>query len=256
MSPKATERFSDRVADYVRARPAYPEAFYTFLRVDLELTAGKAVADVGSGTGISARPLVEQGVVVYGVEPNAPMREAAEAGLGAFGEFRSVDGTAEATTLAGASVDVVLAAQAFHWFDKGRARAEFARILRPGGWVVLVWNERRLDSTPFLRGYEALLQTFATDYRQVRHENASADVIRAFFAPAEVRVREFANAQQFDYAGLEARLLSSSYTPGADHPGRAGMLAELRRLFDAEQRGGRVAFEYDTRAWYGRLGGA
>src|SRR5688500_4068755 len=123
MSAKATERFSDRVADYVRSRPDYPAAFYAFLRDELGLTAGKAVADVGSGTGISARPLVEQGVVVYAIEPNGPMRGAAEAGLGAFATFRSVDGTAEATTLPDASVDLVLAAQAFHWFDKPRARA-------------------------------------------------------------------------------------------------------------------------------------
>jgi SAM-dependent methyltransferase len=245
----STQRFSDRVQHYVRSRPEYPPAFYRFLRDELRLTPDKAVADIGSGTGISTRPLLQLGNLVYGIEPNGPMRQAAEEMLGRFPDFCSVNAVAEATTLQDASVDLILAAQAFHWFDKARARAEFARILRPGGHVVLVWNERRTASTPFLREYEQLLQRYGTDYNQVRHENVSADLIAAFFAPAKHQVRTFENAQHFDYEGLESRLLSSSYTPAADDPKRPVMLAELRKLFDRHQQQGRVSFEYDTRAY-------
>ena len=249
----ATRRFSDRVEHYVRSRPDYPGAFYDFLRTDLPLPIPAIIADVGSGTGISARPLLDAGHAVYGIEPNAPMRQAAERLLASFPNFRSLDATAEATTLPEAGVDLILAAQAFHWFDRRRARAEFARILRPGGHVVLVWNERRLDATPFLREYEALLHRHGTDYANVRHENVDEAALRDFFAPAAYAAREFTNAQHFDYAGLEARLLSSSYTPAADDPRRAPMLVALRDLFDRHQQGGQVTFEYDTRAYFGQL---
>jgi SAM-dependent methyltransferase len=247
----STQRFSDRVEHYVRSRPNYPDAFYEFLRHELGLTPDGAVADIGSGTGISARPLLEKGNTVYGIEPNGPMRLAAERGLAGFANFQSIDATAEATTLPPASVDLILAAQAFHWFDRDRARAEFARILKPGGSVVLVWNERRLNSTPFLRDYEQLLHRYATDYSKVRHENVDDGAIARFFAPDVHQTRSFTNAQEFDYEGLESRLLSSSYTPAADNPHRAVMLAELREIFAQAQQGGRVRFEYDTRAHFG-----
>jgi SAM-dependent methyltransferase len=248
-----TRRFSDRVQHYVRSRPDYPRAFYTFLQTDLGLTRDWAIADIGSGTGISARPLLESGNTVYGIEPNGPMRQAAGQYLAAFPHFKSLDATAEATTLPDHSIDLILAAQAFHWFDRTRARAEFVRVLKPGGWLVLVWNERRLDASPFLREYEALLQRYGTDYGNVRHENVDDAAIRAFFAPAHFQTRTFYNQQRFDYAGLESRLLSSSYTPAEGDPRHAPMLAELKSLFDRHQHAGHVTFEYDTRAHYGQL---
>jgi SAM-dependent methyltransferase len=253
MAADPTQRFSDRVENYVRARPGYPEAFFDFLRAEIGLTAEWAIADIGSGTGISGAPLLKNGNAVYGIEPNAPMRQAAERLLATYPRFDSVDATAEATTLADDSVDLVLAAQAFHWFDRAKARREFARILRQGGWVVLVWNERRLDSTSFLRDYEQLLHTYATDYNRVRHENVDREAIAAFFAPQPFQTRTFDNAQIFDYAGLEARLLSSSYTPGVNDPRREPMLRELRRIFELHEGDGRVSFEYDTRAHFGHL---
>jgi ubiquinone/menaquinone biosynthesis C-methylase UbiE len=213
---------------------------------------GKVVADIGSGTGISARPLLERGCTVIGVEPNEPMRQAAERLLAEFAGFRSVDGTAEATNLADQSVDAILAAQAFHWFDRERAKAEFRRILKPGGVMILVWNERRTDSTPFLREYEAMLIEQGTDYARVRHENVDDAAIAAFFAPAIARKREFDNAQHFDEAGFVARVFSSSYTPSAGDPRYAAMLDAVRKLFAKHAKDGKVSFEYDTRVHYGR----
>jgi SAM-dependent methyltransferase len=248
-----TTRFSDRVEHYVRSRPSYPSEFYDFLENGLHLPSTMRVADIGSGTGISTKPFLERGHTVHAIEPNQPMREAAEKLLSHHPSFHSINATAESTGLPNRSVDLILAAQAFHWFDKQKSRAEFARILRPSGYVVLAWNERRTDATPFLRDYEQLLQTHATDYNTVRHENVDAAALAAFFAPNSYDTRTFANAQHFDYDGLESRLLSSSYTPAAHDPRRAPMLAELRRIFDRHQQEGYVTFEYDTRAHYGHL---
>jgi SAM-dependent methyltransferase len=196
--------------------------------------------------------LLENGNPVFGVEPNAEMREAGERLLAQFANFTSVAGTAEATTLADHSVDFVTAAQAAHWFDRERARREFVRILKPGGWLVLLWNERLTDSTKFLRDYEQLLLTYGTDYEEVRHERTT-DAVNEFFDPAPFRERVFEMRQEFDYAGVEGRLLSSSYAPGPEHTQHAPMLRELRRIFDVNAVDGHISFEYKTRLYFGKL---
>ncbi|MGO8796661.1 MAG: class I SAM-dependent methyltransferase [Candidatus Sulfotelmatobacter sp.] len=248
----ATSRFSDRVDNYVRYRPGYPPEILETLKLECGLAPGHVIADIASGTGIWTRILLENGNPVFGVEPNKEMREAGERLLGEFPRFASVAGTAEATTLSDASVDFVTAAQAAHWFDRERSRREFVRILKPGGWLVLQWNERLTDSTKFLRDYEQLLLTYGTDYKEVRHERTT-DAVNEFFDPAPYQERTFAMSQEFDYAGIEGRLLSSSYAPGPEHPNYAPMLRELRRIVDACAAGGRAAFEYKTRLYFGRL---
>lgn len=248
----STQRFSSRVANYVRYRPGYPAEIIELLRSECGLAPESLIADVASGTGIFTRLLLENGNQVFGIEPNPQMRQAAEEFLAAFPLFTSVAATAEATTLGSESVDFVTAAQAAHWFDREKARNEFRRILKAGGWVVLLWNERRTDSTPFLRDYEKLLLSFGTDYEQVRHERTT-DEIDAFFAPSPFQERVFNNHQDVDYQGLEGRLLSSSYTPAPDDPRHAPMLAELRRIFDIHSAGGSVILEYATRVYFGQL---
>jgi ubiquinone/menaquinone biosynthesis C-methylase UbiE len=247
-----TQRFSSRVENYVRYRPAYPAGILDLLKKECGLTSSSLIADVASGTGIFTRMLLENGNRVFGVEPNAEMRKAGEEYLAAYPSFTSVEGTAEATTLADRSVDLVTAAQAAHWFDRPKARREFFRILKPAGWTVLLWNERHVDSTPFLREFEQLLLSYGTDYQSVRHERTTQE-IETFFAPSPFRVRTFEYLQQFDYPALEGRLLSSSYTPQSDDVAYRPMLQELRRLFDKHQAGGGVAFEYNTLVYYGQL---
>jgi SAM-dependent methyltransferase len=161
-----------------------------------------------------------------------------------------VNGTAEATTLQDKCVDFVTAAQAGHWFDRQKSRQEFARILKRGGWAVLVWNERKTDNTSFLRDYEDLLLRYGTDYNEVRHEHT---VVGEFFEPRPYEERTFPLQQVFDYEGLEGRLMSSSYAPGPGHPSHVPMLRELRRIFERHQHNGKVAIEYSTRMFYGRL---
>lgn len=248
----ATSRFSDRVENYVRYRPGYPTEVLGVLEKECGLTREHVIADIASGTGIWTRVLLEHGNPVFGVEPNAEMRQAGEGLLADFPRFTSIAGTAEVTTLPDEAVHFVTAAQAAHWFDRAKARREFARILRPGGWLMLLWNERLTDATPFLRDYEQLLLDYGTDYEQVRHERTT-DAVNEFFDPAPYQERGFSMRQEFDYAGLEGRLLSSSYAPGTGHPKHEPMLHQLRQIFDTYQAGGHVTFEYNTRLYYGRL---
>ena len=254
MSKTPTARFSDRVENYVRYRPGYPHDVLDLLRDECGLRPDHVIADVASGTGLFTRLLLESGNSVFAVEPNAEMRAMGEALLAGYDRFVSAAGTAEATTLDAGAVDFVTAAQAAHWFDLPRTRAEFVRILKPGGWCVLIWNERQTDSTPFLCDYEQLLLTYGTDYKEVRRERTTA-VIHEFFAPAPCRERVFSFAQRFDYEGTAGRLLSSSYAPLEGHPRYAPMMAELKRIFSAHAERGVVQFEYKTRVFYGRLEG-
>lgn len=249
-----TLRFSSRVDNYVRYRPSYPAEVLETMRTECGLTSDALIADIACGTGIFTKILLENGNRVIGVEPNQAMREAAEKLLSGYSKFSAVAGTAEDSTVPDHSVDFATAAQAAHWFDLPRARREFCRILKPGGWAVLIWNERSTDTTPFLGAYEGLLLTYATDYQQIRHERTT-DNIASFFTPALFAQRVFATQQNFDYAELEGRLLSSSYAPLAEHPKHAPMLQELHRIFEAHKKDGRVSMEYRTRMYYGRISG-
>ncbi len=250
----ATTRFGDRVDDYVRHRPGYPPALADCLRKECGLGSGTLVADVGSGTGKLTELLLAAGARVIAVEPNAGMREAAERLLGGFPGFRSVDGTAEATGLEPGSVDLVSAAQAFHWFDQAAARGEFARILKPGGSVALVWNERDDDASEFLRDYERCLRDFSVDYGAVDHRRtASRERIAAFFAPGGFRETEYPNGQDLDLDGLRGRYLSCSYALPRGHARFDEVMAALSSIFARHQRGGRVRIDYRTRLYHGRL---
>lgn len=248
-----TERFTDRVETYVRARPSYPPEALDLLAASFGLVPQAAVADVGSGTGILTRLLLDRGATVYAVEPNAAMRAAAEAALGGEPGFTSIAATAEATTLPDRSIDLITAGQAFHWFDPEPTRREWARILRLGGRVALIWNDRRATGTPFLEAYEQLLQTHGTDYASVNHRRISEENLQAFFGAAPLQRATFPYRQTLDLAGLQARLISSSYTPAPGQPGHAEMLAALAAIFDTHQSGGLVHLNYDTTVFYGRL---
>ena len=247
-----TQRFSSRVDNYVRYRPSYPVAVTDLLCRECGLNSNAVVADIGSGTGKLTELLLRCAGHVFGVEPNQEMREAGERLLKSQPHLTSVAATAEATTLPNQSVDIVVAGQAFHWFDRERCCVEFQRILKPNGWVALIWNDRRTDTTPFLSAYEALLREFATDYEQVNHRNIDAAVIQQFFR-TEVKSKSIPYAQQFDFEGLQGRLLSSSYAPEPGQPGHEAMLTRLREIFTAHQRNGQVTFDYDTLVYYGKL---
>jgi SAM-dependent methyltransferase len=247
-----TGRFSSRVDDYIRYRPSYPHEIVPLLARECGLSADSSVADIGSGTGFLTKLFLDFGCAVSGVEPNKEMREAGERLLARYKIFTSIDGRAEHTGLADSSVDLVVAGQAFHWFDVPAARTEFRRILRGPRWVALVWNER-LEDSEFLAGYEALVRRYGPEYGQVDHRRIDAAKIGDFFQHRDWKLATFPNVQHFDWIGLRGRLQSSSYAPRPGDANYEPLLQELKRLFEAHQKGGRVDFAYETKLYYGRL---
>jgi ubiquinone/menaquinone biosynthesis C-methylase UbiE len=247
----AKQRFSTRVADYVRYRPGYPSALLEVLRAECALRPGHVVADVGSGTGFLSELFLKNGNRVYGIEPNKEMREAGEEYLASYDGFSSIDASAEATSLGDSSVDFVTAGQSFHWFEADAARREFARILKPGGWVVIAWNDRGADEAPFPRGYENILERFGVAYKNVKDSYPEAHRIRDFLG--KFSQRDLPNYQMLDWESLCGRLRSSSYTPTEGDPDFRPMMKELRKLFDAQQQQGEVRMNYVTRVYYGQL---
>lgn len=250
----SVDRFSSRVENYAKYRPGYPPGILDVLKSDCGLTKESVVADIGSGTGLLSEVFLKNGNVVFAIEPNELMRAKADELLKGFANFRSVAATAETTTLPDGWVDFITAGQAFHWFDQATAKREFTRILKRDGWVVLVWNARRLDATPFLRDYEGLLLRYSPDYPVVRHEKVD-DGIAGFFAPQPMKSASLENVQRFDFEALKGRLCSSSYAPEPGNPNFELMLKDLQDIFNAYNENGVINFDYDTRVYYGHLHG-
>ena len=247
----AKQRFSSRVADYVRYRPSYPSALIGLLRAECSLRPGHVIADIGSGTGFLSELFLKNGNRVYGVEPNKDMRQAGEEYLASYDGFSSIDACAEATTLDDASVDFITAGQSFHWFEPDAARREFARIIKPAGWMVIAWNDRRMEEAPFTRAYEGILERFGVDYKNVKDSYPETDRIQGFLST--FNQRDLPNHQILDWDSLRGRLRSSSFSPTEGHPNYAPMMDELRKLFDAYQQNGQVRMDYFTRVYYGHL---
>lgn len=246
-------RFSDRVDAYVKARPRYPREVIATLKQSIDLARDWTIADIGSGTGISAELFLDAGCEVFAVEPNAAMRAAAEKQLVKNPKFHSIDGGAEDTSLAARSIDLIVAAQAFHWFDRAAFRKECVRILKSTGFVLLMWNDRLADCDAFARDYEKLLMDFGTDYVSVNHRNIGDEGIGAFFESSFEKI-VLPNLQRLDFEGIKARLLSSSYVPAEGDARQQPMLETLRRIFDLHQANGQIQLKYETQLFLGRLG--
>ena len=247
-----TTRFTTRVENYVKYRPSYPAGIITLLETECGLTRDQMVADIGSGTGFMTELFLKHGNKVFGVEPNAEMRLAGERLLAKYPSFVSVSATAEATTLPDNSVDFIVVGQAFHWFDRDAVKVEFKRLLQAGGWVVIVWNGFRIETSPVVRGYHELLVKYGTDYKEVSREIETCD-IEELYSPREFRQARFPYQQVFDFEGLKGRLLSASYAPQPGERGYDEMIDELRRVFDDNQQQGKVDFDYETEVYYGQL---
>ncbi|MCL4870600.1 MAG: methyltransferase domain-containing protein [Anaerolineae bacterium] len=245
-----TRRFSNRVENYVKYRPGYPPAILTYLQSRYGLTSASIIADVGSGTGLLTKLFLDYGCWVYGIEPNAEMRQAAEQFLGDYPLFTSVAAAAEATTLPDASVDFITAGQAFHWFDFAPTQVEFRRILRPRGYIALIWNSRHPDS-PFMQAYDQLVGQWAIQYDTLHHQSTREEGL-AWFLSEQMEKATFANEVWHDWEGLRGRVLSSSYAPLPDHPNHAPLMAGLDELFNQYQQNGRVQFLYQTEMFIGR----
>ncbi|WP_266159326.1 class I SAM-dependent methyltransferase [Dyella silvatica] len=249
----STQRFSDRVENYVRYRPDYPAALLEWLHREHGVSSSWQVADIGAGTGISSKLFLDAGHRVVAVEPNAPMRAAAEHWLADYPTFHAVDGSADASGLDDHCIDLISVAQAFHWFDPEASRREFRRILRPHGLAAIYWNSRRLLGTPFLQGYEALLRNYSPDYASVAEKYPDEAQMRAWFGEGFHGTARFNHSQWLDFDALRGRLMSSSYAPQAGHINHEPMLYSLRELFDACAEHGHISFDYDTCVYVGKV---
>lgn len=247
---RPTYRFSGRVGDYVRYRPRYPRELLAWLGSAIGFTPAWRVADIGSGTGIFSQLLLENGNVVFAVEPNDAMRHAAEVALASYPGFTSVRGTSDATTLGDHSVDLVTAAQAFHWFEPSATRREFARVLKRGASVLIVFNSRVASASPFMRAYEDFLIARAVDYTKVDHRLVDGARLHAFLGDYREWRHRF--TKQHDLEGVLGLSASSSYSPAPGHAAHDAFYSSLRALFADHERDGVVEFVYETEAYIGR----
>lgn len=246
------QRFSDRVENYIKYRPGYPEEIIATLQLEIGLVPGDVVADIGSGTGLSAKLFLEHGNTVYGVEPNEPMRKAAEGLLAEYDHFVSVHGSSESTNLKAHSVDLIVCAQAFHWFDREKTKLEFRRIAAAGAHLCLIWNDRK-ETEPFQQDYEKLIQDFAIDYNEISHRNITPDIISDFYAPNKFKKFVLHYEQHFNLEGLIGRIISSSYMPNEDHPNFPQLKNAIVHLFNAYEQNGIVTFAYNTLLYIGKI---
>lgn len=257
MITNAENRFSDRVENYIKYRPHYPQSVVDILLRKNHLPTNAVVADVGSGTGISAELFLKNNFKVIGIEPNDAMRNAAKTYLQEYVQkdaFISINGNDSSTTLKDNSIDFIVAAQAFHWFNKPAFKNECKRILKPNAQVALIWNDRRTEGNDFLKLYEEFLQMFAIDYKQVNHKNTqSKEIFDAFFGANNYSEYNLNNHQDVDLLGLRGRVLSSSYMPNADHPDYEHMMYVLRKIYQRYQENNKVRLEYDTKIYVGTV---
>ena len=252
MEPK--KQFSSRADNYSKFRPSYPEDIISFLESEKVLSKDSIIADIGSGTGILSELFLKNGNFVFGIEPNIDMRNAAELNLRKFQKFHSIDGSAEYTNMEEDSINIVTVGQAFHWFDQIKARKEFRRILKPEGFVVIIWNNRKRPGSKFLEAYEDLLLTYGTDYREISDIQIDFEKFYGIGKNSEGYIREvFGNYQLLNYPGLKGRLLSTSYAPLDDHPNYNRMITDLEQIFKINNQKGLVRFDYETEVYYGRL---
>jgi ubiquinone/menaquinone biosynthesis C-methylase UbiE len=250
----STLRFTDRVENYLKARPGYPSDIVSLLESKSGLTHGATLVDVGCGTGLLAKPFCDYGCRVIGIEPNEAMRQAGEQFLSGYPNFEMMEGTAEAMPLPGTSVDFIIAGQAFHWFNQKEARHEFMRILKPNGWAALIWNDREFTGSKFAEDYENLLVRFGVDYADVHQRGKIAvNSFEQFFGNSEFEQATFPNDQQLDRDGFVARVRSSSYMPAPEHQNYSAMMDEVDRIFAEHEKNGLVTVRYQTNVYYGQM---
>jgi SAM-dependent methyltransferase len=248
-----TKRFTDRVSNYVKYRPGYPSEVLDFLREEGNLSEGSMIADVGSGTGIFTDLLLKQGYKVFAVEPNEAMQHAAVDQLGSNKNFTPVNGTAEATTLADSAVEMIVCAQAFHWFNSEKTRLEFKKILKEDGHAALIWNNREADTDEFSIAYESLLKQDSVDYNKVNHRNVKDIDFKSFFRDGQYKVVKYPNEQVFDEDGLLGRAFSSSYVPDENSVDGKKFKEVLTELFANYNKNGSVSFRYQTEVYFGQI---
>ena len=248
-----TEKFTGKADVYAKYRPGYPAELFEHLYQKYSLNASSVIADIGSGTGIFTRELLKSGMKVKAVEPNAVMRLMAEKQLNSCPNFESVNGSAEHTTLSDGSIDLVTAAQAFHWFDPCLFRKECTRILKKGRFVVLVWNHR-VDSAPLMEENAEVCRKFCADFHGFSGSRTRDPApFRAFFRSGRYEELAFPHDLPLDLDAFVGRNLSASYAPQRGSERYSLFIEALAELFGKYERGGRVLMPNITRSYAGQV---
>ncbi len=249
-----TTRFSNTVKNYIRFRPGYPPEFLIFMKNELALDPNSIIADIGSGTGKLSRLFLENGNSLYGIEPNTEMRSAAEDLFDNYLNFHSLEGTAEAISLESHSIDFITAAQAFHWFDVDKTKKEFKRILKPNGYVLLIWNKRLDNKSAFMKDYNAFLENYSTDLQSINLRRVANETgMNQFFGEGKFQMKRFEHFQQFDFSGVKGRYLSCSYAYQKEHPDYEKAMKQLNIIFDQHEQNGKLKMWYEMVVYFGRL---
>jgi SAM-dependent methyltransferase len=246
-------KFNKKVKKYTLYRPGYPSEIITFLQEELSFNKEHVVADIGSGTGLFTKLILENGNLTFGIEPNFSMREQSITELSNYQNFTIIDGRAEDTKLDTNSIDFIFAVQSFHWFNNNEARKEFKRILRNNGYVVLIWNQRSTDNSSFLKSYELLLKTYARNYNPSIHNGLDESYIKSFYYPNKYHIKKLFRRQLLNYKELKGRLLSTTYAPGYNDPNYKLILIDLKTLFNEYNENGVVQIDYCVYIYYGKL---
>jgi len=240
---KNKDRFTSRVSDYAQARPSYPLDSIKYL-LNKGINKNSVIADIGSGTGILSKLLINEVKEIYLIEPNDEMREYSKTYLSQNDNCTFINANAENTTLKDHSIDAIVVAQAFHWFDIEKCKIEFKRILKPYANIFLIWNNR-LTNTPFLQKYDQVLKNLSVDYNEVNHQNLSAKEFGLFF-DNNWKKQSFDNFQEFDFEQFVKRVFSSSYTPNKKDKNYSVFYNAIKKLFNEENKNGVVRFDYNT----------
>jgi len=249
---KPTERFSKAANYYHKYRPGYPAEIVVFLKDNIGLNPSSIIADIGSGTGILSELFLKNGNTVYAVEPNMEMHKESVKNFLNYKKFYPVYGQAEMTGLDSDSIDVITAGQAFHWFEPAGTSLEFGRILKTGGYVVLIWNKRSNDDE-FSIKYEALLKNYCVEYNRVNHSLIDYKYIKNTFSINDIYEQVFPNQQIMNYDMLSGRLLSCSYAPDSNNPDFKEFFDRLRKLYDEYNENDMIIFKYKTYVYYFQL---
>ncbi|MEL7068836.1 MAG: class I SAM-dependent methyltransferase [Cyanobacteria bacterium J06581_3] len=243
--------FASKVADYVASRPDYPAALFERLQTACNLQPGSVVADIGAGTGLLTHGLLKNGYQVVAVEPNQAMRRASDYALSKFSGYRSVEGAAESIPLEAGSVDLVTAAQAFHWFETARSRVECLKVLRPNAKVALIWNDRDLDD-PLQEVINKIFGEYGGAKLAALAAHEKQRDVTQFFGDTTPQQFSFPHEHRLTESGLLSLAFSRSYMPDRETSSGQDAMMRIRQVFRQFVIADMVTVRYSTTAFIGR----
>jgi SAM-dependent methyltransferase len=236
--------YTDRAARYARYRWDYAaqaiDAIFSITGIGLTSCA----ADVGSGTGILTRHLVDRVRSVYAVEPDVSMRWWAEQALANAPTFNSVAGSAQTTTLPDRSVDLIVVGQALHWFDPLPSRQEFLRILIPGGWLAVLWNQG--TDAALAQALSALCTPENGWDTSIPNQRREVKPFDFYFGHAAYLQREFAAVKRETWEEFFGALCSDSHAPAETQPSFERLRNAAWQVFRAHSEDGFITVRYRT----------